>query len=97
MSGGGQGEEKRATSYSFLLHRWVTLPGPCPACIRPMQAGAQPCKRSHITLSMLPFPGADWPLQTHPRGLFPSARAEQRPDLTLGTAQRQPRLVGDAV
>lgn len=50
---------------------WITLPGPCPACTRVMQARAHPCMKGQVMLSLLPFPGADWFLQSHLMGPRP--------------------------
>lgn len=61
-------EEQRHLVTPDSCTEWITLPGPCPACTRVVQAGACPCRRGQVMLSVLPFPEADWLLQTHLMG-----------------------------
>lgn len=83
MSGGRQGEESSqlVPPPAQVDHPAWSLP-----CAHKRNVGRSPStqeKSNHV----LPFPGVDLPLQTHPRGLFPFSRAEQRPVLTLGMAE----------
>lgn len=64
-------EEQRQPATPNSCTGWITLSRPCPAGTRVMQAVACLCRRGQVTLSVLPFPGAGWPLQTHLMGPWP--------------------------
>lgn len=75
MAGGRQGEKNKGNQLLLTPAQAVDLPGPCSACTKAVQARVHPCMRGQIMWSVLPFPGADWLLQTHLMGPWPFSQS----------------------